>query len=211
MNKPVTVAAVQVDAQYIIWLDFVASLVCSFSMDAVIPQRLLQNVQVPGAPRILGLTLNRSSTQLLALCTDRVIRLYEVDICCFNFRCLCTTRAAVYSLGASWVGRRYQLKKSSMWWRHRWWRIEGGRTCTPVTPSAPRSPTPGCEASLGAADPGLMRKRSVTTAAGAPGSVLSQTWQRSPTQHPSAAATHVVRKLTAQPVLWSLLTGRRSQ
>lgn len=35
--------------------------------------------QVPGAPRILGLTLNRPGSLLLALCSDRVIRLFEVS------------------------------------------------------------------------------------------------------------------------------------
>jgi hypothetical protein len=34
--------------------------------------------QVAGAPRILGLTLNRPGSLLLALCSDRVIRLFEV-------------------------------------------------------------------------------------------------------------------------------------
>jgi len=44
------------------------------------PTPFFVNAQVPGAPRILGLTLNRKGTLLLALCNDRVIRLYEVAI-----------------------------------------------------------------------------------------------------------------------------------
>ncbi len=37
------------------------------------------SAQVPGAPRILGLRLNAAGSLLLALCNDRVIRLYEVN------------------------------------------------------------------------------------------------------------------------------------
>ena len=33
---------------------------------------------MPGAARILGLTLNRPATLLLAVCSDRVVRLFEV-------------------------------------------------------------------------------------------------------------------------------------
>jgi hypothetical protein len=35
--------------------------------------------QVPGTPRILALSLNRPGSLLLAVCSDRVIRLFEVS------------------------------------------------------------------------------------------------------------------------------------